>query len=50
MPHAQGGQTTQKVGIWSRERFIAGISKENGWLVLKNPKLPDDFGGGYGKI
>ena len=23
----------------SREKFIAGPSKENGWLVLKTPKL-----------
>ena len=30
----------------SRERFIAGSSKENGqWCVLTNPELPDGFGG-----
>ena len=40
-----GGQTNQNVGVWSREGFTAGPSKENGWFVLKNLKLPDGFGG-----
>ena len=33
----------QNVGIWSRERFIAGPSKENRWLGLKRPALPNGF-------
>ena len=41
VPDAQWGQTNWKVGLWSRERFIAGPSKKNGWLVLKNPELPE---------
>ena len=45
VPDAQWGQKTQNVRVWSREVFIAGPSKENGWLVLKNPELPDGFRG-----
>ena len=45
MPNAQWGQTNQKIGVWSIERVIAGPSKENGWLVPQNPKLPDGLGG-----
>ena len=45
VPDTQWGQTNQKVRVWSRERFSAGPSKENGWLMLKNPKLPAGLGG-----
>ena len=31
--------------VWSRERFIAGLSKENGWLMLKTPQTPHWFSG-----
>ena len=34
--------TNQNVGVWSRERFIAGPCKVSGWLVL-NPELPRGF-------
>ena len=31
-------------GVWSRERFIGGPYKENGWLVpLKSPNSPKGF-------
>lgn len=33
------------VRVWSTERFIAGPSKENGWLMLQNPELLDSFQG-----
>ena len=29
------------VGVWSRERFVAGSCKENGWFLLKKKKIPD---------
>ena len=45
VPDTQWSQINQNVGIWSRERFIAGPSKENGWLMLKKPKLPNGVGG-----
>lgn len=32
-------------GICSRELFVAGPSKENGYLVLRIPKLPSGLGG-----
>lgn len=32
---------TEMLGVWSRERFIGKLHKENGWLVLKNAQLPD---------
>ena len=31
--------------FWSIESFISGPSKENRWLMLKNSKFPDGFGG-----
>ena len=34
VPEAQKGQTYQNVEVWSRERFIAGLSKENRWLIF----------------
>ena len=42
----------QNIGVWSRERFIAGPSKENQWFVLKKPKFFNGFRGGVfiGKI
>ena len=40
-PMHSEGQTNRNVGVWSREKFIVGPSKENGWLMLKNPKLSD---------
>ena len=45
MPDTQWGQTYQNVGIWSRERFIAGTNKENGWLVLmlRNSQISQGF-------
>ena len=45
MTDAHQGQINRDVGVWSRERLIAGPSKENRWLMLKNLKLPNDFGG-----
>ena len=34
----------QNIGVWSRERFIAGSFKENGWLTLrKTPELLEGF-------
>ena len=33
----------QNVGVWSRERFIAGPCKETGGSYLKTPKLPESF-------
>ena len=34
----------RNVGVWSRERFIAGPGKETGDLCpSKNPKLPEEF-------
>ena len=44
-------QTNRNVGIWSRVRvwsrgrFSAGPSKENGWLMLKSPELSNSFWG-----
>ena len=35
----------RNVRVWSRKSFIAGPSKESGWLMLKNPKLSDGFQG-----
>ena len=32
--NAQWGQINHDIGGWSRERFIAGVSKGNGWLML----------------
>ena len=43
VPNTQWGQISWNVGVWSRERFIAGPIKENGWLVFKNPKLTEEF-------
>ena len=40
VPKVQGSQTNLNIGVWSRERFIAGPSKGNVWLVLKNPNSP----------
>ena len=39
--HSEAKKT--ETSVWSRERFIAGPSKENRWLVLKNPELPSGF-------
>ena len=30
----------QNIGVWSREKFIAGPCKEMRGLCLKNPKFP----------
>ena len=32
-----------KIGVWSREGFISGPSKENRQVMLKKPKLLDHF-------
>ena len=45
VPNAHWCQTNQNIRVWSRESFIAGSSRENGWLVLKRPKLPDGLRG-----
>ena len=45
VPRTKWGQVNRNVRVWSRERFTAGPSKENGWRVLKKPELPDGFGG-----
>ena len=47
VPDAHWGQANWNVRVWSRERFIEGPSKENRWLTLRRPKLPDGF---LGKI
>lgn len=39
----QWGQTSNNIGVWSRENFIVRPSKKNGWLMLKIPELSDDF-------
>ena len=39
--NAQWGQTNLR--FWSRERLIAGPSKESRWLMLRKPELPDGF-------
>ena len=41
--HSEAKQT--ETSVWSRERFIAGPSKENEWLLLRTPKVPDGFQG-----
>ena len=33
----------QNVGVWNRERFIAGPRKETGGSFHKNPELPESF-------
>ena len=45
VPDSQWGQTKQNIAVWTRERFIAGPCKENGWLVLKNPEFSSVVGG-----
>ena len=37
------GPSKRNVRHWSQERFVAGASKENGWL--KNPELLSGVGG-----
>ena len=38
--------TNWNIEVWSRERLLAGSSKETRWLVLKTPpELPDGFRG-----
>ena len=36
----QWGQTNQNGGVCRRGRFIAGLSKEKGWLMLRKPQSP----------
>ena len=45
MPNSPRGQTNWNVEVWSRERFIAGPSKENWWLVPQRPDFPGGFQG-----
>ena len=40
--HSEAKQT-EMLGVWSRERFIAGPCKKKGWLVP--PKTPDALKG-----
>ena len=35
----------RNIGVWSRDRLIAGPRKENWWLMLKRPELPPWFWG-----
>ena len=35
----------QNIGVWSRERLIAGPSKTKEQLMLKEPELTDGFQG-----
>lgn len=42
---AQWGQVKLSISVWRREKFMQGPCVENGWLVLKRPKLPDEFQG-----
>lgn len=44
MPDAQWGRTNGNIRVWSRERFMAGPSKKNGWFTLKRPELLDALG------
>lgn len=46
-PQAQRGPTNQWVRVWSRGRFFAGPVKENGWLMVKAPKLSGGFWGSF---
>lgn len=32
------------IRVWSREKFIAGPSRQKGWFVFKNLELPGGFG------
>ena len=41
VPDAQRGQTNWHIRVWSRERFIAGPCKENGWLVPQKSRTPE---------
>ena len=44
VPNTQWGQISWNVGVWSRERFIAGLCKETRWPhALKGLKLLNDF-------
>ena len=41
-----GYSEVKQTELWEfGERFIAGLSKENKWLMLKNLELPDGFRG-----
>ena len=41
-----GYSEVKQTEIWEfGERFIAGLSKENKWLMLKNLELPDGLRG-----
>lgn len=44
VPCTEWGQINWNIGVWNRERFVAGPSTKNGWLKLKNPELPDGLG------
>ena len=35
VPNPQWGY--QSMGVWCRERLIAGLCKENGWLMIRKP-------------
>jgi len=44
VPNTQWGQISWNVGVWSRDRFIAGVCKETRWPhALKGLKLLNDF-------
>ena len=38
-------QLCQNIIVWSRKRFIAEPSKENGWFMLKRSEIADGFQG-----
>ena len=44
VPKEIRGQTNQNIGVRSREKFTAGLNKEDGWFILKNPNSLMDFG------
>lgn len=40
VPDIQEGQTNRNTEVWSREKFILGLGKEDGWLTLPKPWTP----------
>ena len=43
VPNAEWSQIHQTVGVWSRQRFIAGPCKETGGSSPKRPEFPEGF-------
>ena len=45
VPKEIRGQTNVNIGVRSREKFTAGLNKEDGWFILKNPNSLRVLGG-----